>query len=59
MKGYADELGTEGYHLKLSERRAKAVYDLLTASGVDESQISFKGYGEDTRFDKTSVKAGK
>jgi len=57
VKGYADELGTEDYNMKLSERRAKAVYDLLTATGIDESRISFKGNGEDTRVDKTSVEA--
>jgi OOP family OmpA-OmpF porin len=57
IKGYADELGTEDYNLKLSERRAKAVYDLLVSSGVDASRLSFKGYGEDTSVDKASPDA--
>lgn len=57
IKGYADELGPEDYNMKLSEKRAKAVYDLLVASGVDASRLSFKGYGEDTSVDKSSADA--
>jgi OOP family OmpA-OmpF porin len=57
IKGYADELGPEDYNIKLSESRAKAVYDLLIASGVDASRLSFKGYGEDTSVDKSSADA--
>ncbi|WP_092173610.1 OmpA family protein [Cyclobacterium xiamenense] len=57
LKGYADELGPEDYNIKLSERRAKSVYDLLIASGVSESRLSYKGYGEDTSVDKSSADA--
>ncbi|WP_111670757.1 OmpA family protein [Algoriphagus litoralis] len=57
VKGYADELGPEDYNIKLSEARAKAVYDLLIASGVDASRLSYKGYGEDTSVDKSSADA--
>lgn len=54
IKGYADELGAEDYNIKLSERRAKAVYNILIASGIDSARLSFKGYGEDTSVDKSS-----
>ncbi len=57
IKGYADELGPEDYNMKLSESRAKAVYDLLVASGVDASRLTYKGYGEDTSVDKASADA--
>ena len=57
IKGYADELGPEDYNIKLSERRAKSVYDLLIASGIDASRLSYKGYGEDTSVDKSSADA--
>ncbi|MCH6234616.1 OmpA family protein [Cognataquiflexum rubidum] len=57
VKGFADELGPEDYNMKLSERRAKAVYDLLIASGIDASRLSHKGYGEDTSVDKNSADA--
>ncbi|WP_215224333.1 OmpA family protein [Echinicola shivajiensis] len=57
VKGYADEIGPEDYNIKLSERRAKAVYDLLIAAGIDGSRVSYKGYGEDTSVDKQSKDA--
>ncbi|MDO9552051.1 OmpA family protein [Rhodonellum sp.] len=57
IKGFADELGPEDYNMKLSERRAKAVYDLLISTGIDASRLSYKGYGEDTSVDKKSADA--
>jgi OOP family OmpA-OmpF porin len=57
IKGYADELGPEDYNLKLSEKRAKSVYNLLIETGIESSRISYKGYGEDTSVDKASTEA--
>jgi OOP family OmpA-OmpF porin len=57
VKGFADELGPDDYNMKLSERRAKAVYDLLIAAGIDASRLTYKGYGEDTSVDKKSADA--
>ncbi len=57
VKGYADELGGDDYNIKLSEKRAKAVYDLLIAAGIDPSRLTYKGYGEDTSVDKSSADA--
>ena len=57
VKGYADELGPEDYNIKLSGKRAKAVYEMLISAGVDASRLSFKGYGEDTSVDKSSADA--
>lgn len=57
VKGFADELGPEDYNIKLSEKRAKAVYDMLISAGIESSRLSFKGYGEDTSVDKSSPEA--
>jgi len=57
IKGYADELGPEDYNIKLSERRAKTVYELLISSGIEPTRLTFKGYGEDTSVDKASQDA--
>jgi outer membrane protein OmpA-like peptidoglycan-associated protein/Tol biopolymer transport system component len=43
--GYSDTQGPETYNLKLSERRAKVVYDYLLQLGVNEEQLSYKGAG--------------
>lgn len=57
VKGFADELGPEDYNIKLSEKRAKAIYDLLVSAGVESTRLSYKGYGEDTSVDKSSPEA--
>ncbi|NUS39846.1 MAG: OmpA family protein [Lysobacter sp.] len=47
VAGHTDSIGTDAYNQKLSERRAKAVYDYLTSNGVDASRlIGPNGYGK-------------
>ena len=46
--GYADESGPEGYNKFLSAKRAKTVFNILVAAGVDANKLSYKGEGEDT-----------
>ncbi|CAM3407990.1 OmpA family protein [Aequorivita lipolytica] len=55
--GYADELGNPEYNQKLSEKRAKRVYDILIASGIAENRLTYSGGGEDTTVDKSSSPA--
>lgn len=44
--GHADdETGTPEYNQKLSEKRAKAVYDYLVEQGVNKDQLTWKGVG--------------
>lgn len=57
LTGYADAIGNEEYNLKLSEDRAKRVYEILVASGIEENRISYKGGGEDDSVDKSSSAA--
>jgi len=47
VAGHTDSIGTDAYNQKLSERRAKAVYDYLTSNGVDAGRlIGPHGYGK-------------
>lgn len=55
--GYSDQLGNEAYNQKLSENRAKKVFDILVASGIDANRLSYKGEGEDDSVDKSSADA--
>lgn len=55
--GYADELGNAEYNQKLSEKRAKKVYDILVSSGIDESRLDYEGNGIDDSVDKDSSAA--
>lgn len=45
VEGHASNIGNPDYNLRLSERRAKAIADLLTAQGIDSSRITSKGFG--------------
>ena len=44
--GHTDDVGTDGYNLNLSERRAHAVRDYLIDAGVSPAIISTRGYGK-------------
>ncbi len=56
IKGYADKgTGTSAYNLKLSERRAKAVYDTLTKTyGIDPSRLTISPEGSTTQIYDTN-----
>ena len=54
VEGHADERGTREYNLALSERRAKAVEDFLSASGVSFFNVEVVGYGEEQPVDNGS-----
>jgi outer membrane protein OmpA-like peptidoglycan-associated protein len=44
--GHADaKTGAAAYNQKLSEKRAKAVYDYLVEQGVNKDQLTWKGVG--------------
>lgn len=48
IDGYADDIGSSGYNLELSEKRAKRIALYLVDKGYPVTRISLKGYGEIT-----------
>ncbi|WP_036496843.1 OmpA family protein [Myroides odoratimimus] len=46
VRSHTDSRGNDQYNLKLSDRRAKATVEWITAQGVDQKQVTGKGYGE-------------
>ncbi|MCB1553568.1 MAG: OmpA family protein [Xanthomonadales bacterium] len=54
VAGHTDLCGPEAYNQKLSDRRAKAVYDYLTGKGIDASRLAGpNGYGESRPLEQT------
>jgi len=47
LLGHTDERGSPEYNLALGERRAKAVYEVMTLFGVDAERIEVISYGEE------------
>jgi len=46
IMGHTDSVGAESYNQKLSERRAKAVFNYLVFRGVAPSRLKSMGFGE-------------
>jgi len=46
IEGHTDSIGSEGYNLKLSQRRANAVRDYLVSKGIASERLEAAGKGE-------------
>lgn len=44
--GHTDNIGSQKFNVKLSQKRAKSVVDALIARGVDAKRLSFEGVGK-------------
>jgi outer membrane protein OmpA-like peptidoglycan-associated protein len=45
VNGHTDIVGSDGYNLELSERRARSVIDYLTWKGVDPNRLRLSWHG--------------
>jgi len=60
VDGHTDSVGSDAYNQKLSERRAKGVYDYLTSHGIDASRLDGpKGFGESQPIDTNDTAEGR
>jgi outer membrane protein OmpA-like peptidoglycan-associated protein len=59
IQGYTDSTGSEEHNLKLSERRAEAVYRHLLLREIDPSRMAAVGYGEGYPVADNSTAAGR
>ncbi len=59
LGGHTDNVGKPEANQKLSEQRAKAVYDYLVNKGISVSRLSYKGYGEGQPIASNDDEAGR
>lgn len=59
IQGHTDNIGDDNSNLKLSQQRAKSVYDYVISQGVDASRISYKGYGESRPIADNKTESGR
>lgn len=45
LEGHTDNVGRDDMNQRLSEQRAKAVYDYLVGRGIDPARLAYRGYG--------------
>ncbi len=58
LKGYASKTGEDQYNVALSERRAKAVFDKLILTGVEQSRVKIVGYGNTQLESESETEVG-
>ena len=57
--GHTDGIGSQEYNQKLSEQRAKTVYNYFVEHGVNKDRLSYKGYGKSEPIADNSTDAGR
>ena len=58
IEGHTDSVGSAVKNQDLSERRAKAIADMLQQQGVDTARLDVKGYGSTRPLPGTSASNG-
>ena len=46
LAGYTDNVGTDAYNQRLSERRVNSVREYIVGKGVDSGRVAGQGFGE-------------
>jgi len=59
VEGHTDSTGRNSTNQKLSESRANAVKDFLTANGIGSARLSAVGHGEANPIDSNTTRAGR
>jgi outer membrane protein OmpA-like peptidoglycan-associated protein len=59
VEGHTDNIGSDDYNQKLSEKRAQAVRDYLASSGLSADIITAQGFGESQPIASNTKPAGR
>ncbi len=59
IDGHTDNQGVAEENQKLSEARAKAIYDFLISKGIKEKRLTYKGFGQSRPIAFNSTETGR
>lgn len=59
VQGHTDNIGNDAGNLKLSDNRAKSVYDYLIEQGISETRLTYKGFGKSMPVAGNETEAGR
>jgi outer membrane protein OmpA-like peptidoglycan-associated protein/tetratricopeptide (TPR) repeat protein len=59
ISGHTDNMGGKEYNQKLSEQRAKSVYEYLVSKNIESGRLVYKGYGDTKPVADNSTESGR
>jgi outer membrane protein OmpA-like peptidoglycan-associated protein len=59
LSGHTDNVGTDAYNQKLSQRRVNSVRDYVVKKGVESGRVSGQGFGESKPIADNKTKEGR
>ena len=59
IQGHTDHTGSDSFNQRLSEKRAKTVYNALVARGVTSDRLVTRGYGESKPITSNKTRNGR
>lgn len=59
IQGHTDNVGNDEANQKLSEQRAKSVYDYVVGKGIPADRLRYKGYGESQPIADNNTASGR
>lgn len=59
LHGHTDNVGEDAYNMKLSENRAKSVYNYLIDKGITKNRLGYKGFGKNNPITENNTDAGR
>lgn len=59
IQGHTDNIGNDAANQKLSEQRAKSVYDIAISQGIPANRLRYKGYGESQPIADNNTASGR
>lgn len=59
IQGHTDDIGSDADNLRLSENRAKSVYDYVVSQGIPANRLRYKGYGESQPIAPNTTEEGR
>ena len=59
IQGHTDNIGNDADNLRLSENRAKSVYNYLITKGISSNRLTYKGFGKAMPVADNSTEEGR
>lgn len=59
IQGHTDNVGSQEYNLKLSDDRAKSVYEAIVQAGIDPARLRYRGFGFSKPVASNSTEEGR